>query len=359
MVAGWVGDPHNKEPDKSTVDKNIDIENPSQLRSYLNYHGLSKPGDQLRFKTLHGGVSNRTVLIQRDHGTDWVFKQALEKLRVKTDWYSSVERIHQEALALKWLMKIIPKNVPSLVFEDKTNHIMGMTAVAKPHSNWKEDLMTGKVDLDLVSQFGQLLAKVHSAIDQFNSLKTDFHEYSFFESLRLEPYYAYTATQVPEAKAFLNHLIDETKVRRTALVHGDYSPKNVLVHNGKVYILDYEVMHYGDPAFDLGFSLTHFLSKAHALPEFRDQFFKAANYYWVSYLEALKPSDSIETLEAMTIKHTLACMLARVAGRSPLEYLDKPQRTRQREMALEIIKDPPKSFSNLIDLMNQFLKSNK
>src|SRR5205085_211857 len=107
---------------------------------------------------------------------------------------------------------------------------------------------------------------------------------SFFESLRLEPYYAYTAERVPAARAFLNGLIAETRSNPVALVHGDFSPKNILVRSNKLVLLDHEVIHFGDPAFDLGFSLTHLLSKANHLSEHRDRFGKAAIRYWNAYV---------------------------------------------------------------------------
>ena len=89
-----------------------------------------------------------------------------------------------------------------------------------------------------------------------------FAERRFFEELRLEPYYAYhrDVKYRPAAHDFL-----ETADRRgrengqIALVHGDYSPKNVLLHEDRLVLLDYEVIHFGDPAFDIGFSLAHLL----------------------------------------------------------------------------------------------------
>jgi 5-methylthioribose kinase len=58
---------------------------------------------------LAGGVSNRTVLVERTaSGEGWVVKQALPKLRVATEWLSDPERIHQEALGLRWLSELAP-----------------------------------------------------------------------------------------------------------------------------------------------------------------------------------------------------------------------------------------------------------
>src|SRR4029079_10358786 len=123
---------------------------------------------------------------------------------------------------------------------------------------------------------------------QRDELAPAFEDRSFFESLRVEPYSQYTATQVPAAAAFLNELVATTRSRRLALVHGDYSPKNVLVHAGRLVVLDYEVIHWGDPAFDLGFGLTHLLTKARHVRSHRAEFGRAAARFYRDYAEELR-----------------------------------------------------------------------
>ena len=128
---------------------------------------------------------------------------------------------------------------------------------------------------------------------------------------------------------------------RLALVHGDFSPKNVLIHAGRLILLDHEVIHFGDPAFDLGFSLTHFVSKAHHLPALRNRFIDAAGEYWKSYVETLGDLPWAGELEPRAVRHTLACLLARVAGRSCLEYLDPEERSRQRQVVVSMLEAAP------------------
>jgi 5-methylthioribose kinase len=124
-------------------------------------------------------------------------------------------------------------------------------------------------------------------------------------------------------------------------VHGDYSPKNVLVHNGRLILLDHEVIHWGDPAFDLGFSMTHLLSKAHHLTQHRAAFLNAAQHYWDVYDDASN--------ESRAVRHTLGCLLARVAGRSPLEYLNEDERVRQKGAVLKLMAAPPQKIRDLIE----------
>jgi aminoglycoside phosphotransferase (APT) family kinase protein len=206
------------------------------------------------------------------------------------------------------------------------------------------------LDDDYVAQFGRLLAAIHRhAYERRQEISPVFADRTFFETLRLEPYYGYTAAQVPAAASFLHQLIEETLARRITLVHGDYSPKNILVYQGRLILLDHEVIHFGDPAFDLGFSLTHFLSKAHHLSQQRTDFAQAAGRYWQIYRQTLGDLPWTGDLEAYAVRHTLACLLARVNGRSPLEYLDTAARSRQREVATLLMQNAPTTMSDLFD----------
>jgi 5-methylthioribose kinase len=330
----------------------LDIEQPGALVGYLKGTGRVGEGEEPVVRVLAGGVSNRTVLVERpETGEAWVVKQALPKLRVAVDWYSDPERIHREALGLRWLEELAPPGtITPLVFEDRDHHLLAMKAVPEPHENWKTMLLGGRLENGHVEQFGRLLGMVHrGGYERRKETESAFRDRSFFESLRLEPYYDYTAGQVPEAADFLSALVEETRARRDTLVHGDYSPKNVLVREGTLVLLDHEVFHFGEPAFDLGFSLTHFLSKAHHLPGMRDDFADAARIYWATYREVVEELPWAADIEERAVRHTLGCLLARVAGRSPLEYLNEGELARQREAILALLQYPPESVPGLAE----------
>jgi hypothetical protein len=234
------------------------------------------------------------------------------------------------------------------VFEDEREHVVGMEAVPQPHDNWKALLLAGQLDANHVRQFARWLGTVHRrAWEQRAEVAPAFGDRSFFESLRVEPYYQYTATRVPAAAAFLNDLIATTRGRRLALVHGDYSPKNVLVHAGRLVVLDFEVIHWGDPAFDLGFGLTHLLSKAHHVRGHRPEFGRAASRFYREYAGTLGDVPWAGDLEPHAVRHAIGCLLARACGRSPLEYLDPAARDRQRDVVLNLIARPPARVDDL------------
>lgn len=337
----------------------MDIENAAQLRSYLIHRHHIKQSDSLDIRVLHGGVSNRTVWVEFQNGGAWVLKQALEKLRVKVDWFCSPERVHREALGIRWLEKIAPpgSTVP-LIFEDHEHHIIAMKAVPLPHENWKTMLLAGDIQDHHVIQFAELLAALHGESQkQKEELSHVFADRSFFEQLRIEPFYEYPATMIPDAKMFLMKLMDETRSVKTALVHGDFSPKNILVHQHRLILLDHEVIHFGDPAFDIGFSMAHFLSKAHALLNHRAAFQHSAKLYWQHYIESVKNVVD-KGFEQRCINHTLGCLLARAAGRSTMDYFDDEHKQAQTILVVQLMHSPPHEMNDLIDQFMNGLNPN-
>jgi 5-methylthioribose kinase len=295
-------------------------------------------------------VSNRVVRVERARGEAWVLKQALSKLRVPVDWFSPPTRVHREAAALRWLARALPNGaVPRFLFEDPEHHVLAMEAVPAPHENWKDILLAGRLDRAHIERFGWLLGTIHRRGHELSAdVASEFGDTSYFASLRLEPYYLFTAEQVPEAAEFLRSLALSVRSNRITFVHGDYSPKNVLVRQDSLVLLDHEVAHFGDAAFDLGFSLTHLLSKAHHVRHLRSEFAESARRYWAAYVGAIRAGEWAHGLEQRAVRHTLGCLLGRVAGRSPLEYLSAEERSRQQRAILALIDRCPSTVNELV-----------
>jgi tRNA A-37 threonylcarbamoyl transferase component Bud32 len=341
----------------SSSDRALDIERPEELAAYLGGQGILSSEDRPAMRTLSGGVSNRVVLVECPPREPFVVKQALSRLRVAVEWRAEPERIHREARALEYLSRLAPPGaVPRLIFEDRRHHLISMTAVPQPHWNWKELLLEGRLCLDHVNQFATLLGVIHSQSSVDSGLPLgEFTDRSFFEALRLEPYYRYSAQKVAEAGPFIGRLIEETLTVCLALVHGDYSPKNILIYDDGLVLLDHEVVHFGDPAFDVGFSLTHLLSKALHVTSRRREFLEAAHLYVRRYLECLEGMEWRDALESRAVRHTLGCMLARIVGRSPLEYLTPAEQQTQLRVVLHWIPNPQRRLFDLIDEFSEEL----
>ena len=328
----------------------LDIENARSLISYLRLRGHIGDDEKAQVEVLRGGVSNKTVCVQRECGTAWVLKQALPKLRVASEWFSDPARIWVEAKALRMLPQIAPIGVITpFVFEDRSANLLCMEAVPFPHENWKQLLLSGKLELNHVQKFAEILASIHAnGYKHREQYSREFQDRTFFETLRLEPYYRFSAQSVPAARPFLEELVSATLARTDTVVHGDFSPKNILIHSDRMILLDHEVVHFGDPAFDVGFSLTHLLSKAHFLTKTSPGFLKAAGLYWRTYYSNISELPWANELEQRVIRHTIGCLLSRAAGRSPLEYFTSQHKTRQTGIALKLIDAFPSSTEDLI-----------
>ncbi len=337
----------------------LNIEEPQELTGYLREHGRLDAEETPAITVLRGGVSNRTVLVERACGESFVLKQALPKLRVRVNWECDPRRAHREALALRVLERFAPAGaITPLRFEDEAHHLLAMAAVPQPHENWKTLLLAGQVDLGHVRQFGELVGRVHrESARHLGELPDDLRDRSFFEALRIEPYYAFTATRNPVAAPFYSALIAETRAQQVALVHGDFSPKNILVHHGRLVLLDHEVAHVGDPAFDVGFGLTHLLSKALHLPQRREALLGAAEVFWETWRQAAGEVAAATDISSRAARHTFGCLLARVDGRSPLEYLEPAERDQQRAVVLAMVEHPPGNVGELVRKFGEALKA--
>ena len=327
----------------------VDIEDPAALLPYLRAHGLIDPADTPRMRHLGGGVSNRIVLVEPADRAAFVLKQALEKLRVASDWFGSPSRIHCEAKGMRALRELAPEGtITALLFEDFKQHVIALSAVPMPHTSWKEMLLASSPRQRHFEMFGEILGEIHARSCNNAKLASTFHDRSNFESLRLEPYYRFSAEQMPAAAGFLHALIQDTLSQRVCLVHGDFSPKNIIVHAGKFVLIDHEVIHYGDPAFDVGFALTHLLAKALHRRHVCRQFLDGTRLYTKTYLRCVGKAGFDVAFEKRACRHTIGCLLARVLGRSPLEYLSEAGRKCQVSVAMDLMNNPPSSLLQII-----------
>ena len=208
-------------------------------------------------------------------------KQSLEKLRVKDDWRSERSRIFREAEAIQALSPVLgPETFPQIVYVGHDDYLFVMTAAPAGSATWKEALLEGQVNPGLARQAGSLLARMITASQRDPSFRTAFAERTVFDQLRIDPYYRTTAARHPDVRPLIQKLIDDSWQIRSALVHGDYSPKNMLVQDTHVFLIDFEVVHWGDPAFDAGFLLNHLFLKAFHQPQFAGPYLSAAREFW-------------------------------------------------------------------------------
>ena len=301
-----------------------------------------------RITELGGGVSN-TVLLVESGGRRFVLKQALGKLRVQDDWFSDRERIFRESAAMRWLAPHVAAGaVPAILFEDHENGLFAMTAAPPEAQNWKSILLRGECDPAVAESVGRMLATLVSKSWLDPECERTWGDQTVYDQLRLDPYYRTTAAQYPDLEPHFDRLIAESSARRVSLVHGDWSPKNFLVSPGAVMAIDFVVIHFGDPAFDSAFLLNHLLLKSFYRPESSREYGALALRFWETYRAGL-PAEC-HWIEGATLDHLGCLLLARIDGKSPVEYIESPElRERVRHFARALILDPPACVADVFD----------
>jgi tRNA A-37 threonylcarbamoyl transferase component Bud32 len=297
--------------------------------------GLLEAGETVELEPLSGGVSSDIWVVRTAERT-FAVKRALERLKVQADWHAPLSRVASESAWLQYADEVVPGSAPRVLAFDPDSCTMALEYLdPSEHRNWKSELLTGRVDAGLAASVATRLGRIHAASSRETGLAAGFDHADLFESLRIEPYLVRTAAAVPEAREALEHIVDSLRTTRIGLVHGDVSPKNILLGAEPVF-LDAECATWGDPVFDAAFCLTHLVLKRIHLPAHGSALRTAAEEFERAYLAEVDWEDA-DAASRRIDRIVPALLLARVAGASPVEYLDEPERARVRELALDAI----------------------
>ena len=290
--------------------------------SYLIEKKIISVSDQAEVEVLTGGVSN-VVLAITTKNQKMVLKQALAELMVAQKWEADQRRAIVEANAIALFHKLSPDQVPNLVFLDPERFILILDRVPVGSTVWKSDLLDGVINPDIAEVLGTTLAQWHNFGEKDKEARLQFMEDSLFEQLRIDPFYRFVAAKNEALKPVITKLINELEGDKTTIVHGDFSPKNIMVGmDDQVYILDFEVTHVGNPVFDLAFLLAHLLCKKFRTDEpLEEKLLGASAERFINAYEVIRPIDSSLSL------HTALIALARVEGKSPVNYLDSSKQS--------------------------------
>ena len=318
--------------------------------------------DQAGSATAHelgGGVSNIVVRVDfADPSDSLIIKQSLPRLRVQQEWLADRARIHREAASLRYLEGILPQYaLPTVVHENHEQFLFGMTAAPPGTRTWKDDLLSGRVDTLVAAEVGRLLGTMHqesAVLDQgIPPELREFADQHCFIQLRVDPYHRATALAHPDLAEAIEAEAQAMLGRRLCLVHGDYSPKNVIVTGSDeeptAFLLDFEVVHLGNPVFDLAFMLNHLTLKAIHRPDLAPQYNVAATAFWSAYCSnASTFATRAMQLQREAIRQMGVLLLARVDGKSPAEYITADaQKFMARRVAREILAGSVWSLSDL------------
>ncbi len=302
---------------------------------------------------LTGGVSSDIWRIDLPGGSICI-KRALSKLRVDVDWQAPVERNIYEARWMRVAARVVPHAVPALLGQDEATGVLAMSFLgAASYPLWKTMLRDGTVDVGFAAAVGQTLGRIHAATAADPSLARSFKTDRIFHDIRLEPYLTYTGTVHPDLADRMRLLMETTQQNRRALVHGDISPKNILCGpNGPVF-LDAECAWWGDPAFDLAFCLNHLMLKCLWVPASRGALLESFDAIATAYqpLVCWEPRAALEARAAHLLP---ALFLARVDGKSPVEYITSDDdRDKIRKVARCLLLEPPDRLGDVAWIWKQ------
>ena len=301
----------------------------------------AEPGT-LRFAPLSGGVSSDIWRV--DHGNlTFCAKRALPRLKVSARWEVSTRRNAEEVRWLRAAREWVGEEAAEVIAADEAQGIAILTWYDPGHwRNWKAELLADRVDPAVAARLGMLLGSIARESARRPELASEFANADLFDALRVDPFFRYLVSAHPALEPLIHQLEND----HATLVHGDFSPKNVLVdEHCRVRILDAECATWGSPGFDPGYLLAHLLLKRVCTDN--PVLTTAALRFWTAYVDTV--DGAFARLDQRTYLPLAGMLLARVDGKSPVEYLTETQRCWIRDQALTLLERPPVPIVHLLE----------
>lgn len=319
----------------------------------LKRHGLLEDMESAGFERLTGGVSSDIWKVTAD-GRTYCVKRALAKLKVEADWFADVERNRFEVAWYRIANHHVPGSAPRILAHDEDVMLCAMEFLdPKSHRLWKSELRDGRADAAQAREVGRRLGCIHAATAGDKSTEAQFPPNGIFHAIRLEPYLEATAAKHPDLRDPLLALSRRIGETRLAMIHGDVSPKNILLGPDGPVFLDAECASIGDPAFDLAFCLNHFLLKCLWTPSSQGDYLECFETMVSGYLAEVTWEEAA-VLEARAATLLPGLFLARVDGKSPVEYIiEEAAKDQVRRCARALLVSPP---ARLIEISETWKK---
>jgi aminoglycoside phosphotransferase (APT) family kinase protein len=346
---------HRKMPDPSMPDGILHVgssdagDSTATIVSFLRCAGLVSDESALRLSALTGGVASDIWKVETIDRT-FVVKRARARLRVAQEWTAPVSRNASEVAWMRTAAAVVPGAVPRILADDPSVGAFAMQFLdPRDFPVWKSELGQGRVDVEFAANVGRSVAAIHAATAQSGSIAQTFANDAVFHSIRLEPYLEATARAHPDLATPLMALSRETLATKIALVHGDVSPKNILVGRQGPIFLDAECAWFGDPAFDVAFCLNHLLLKCAWVPSAVERFLASYDALRDAYVAGVT-WERPDAIERRTARLLPALMLGRIDGKSPIEYITtEVDKSRVRRIARALIASPVSTLAKVRD----------
>jgi 5-methylthioribose kinase len=308
------------------------------LTTHLLRRGLIAAPSGVTVRPLAGGVSNDVAAVTAP-GLDAVVKQALGRLRVAEEWLADPARIDTEGRALRLAGRLRPGAVPAVY--DSADGFLVIERAPDSWRTWKQDLLDGDVDVRVAENLGRALGAWQRRTAGSADVASEFSDLTAFTQLRVDPFHRTVAERHPDLADVIGLTVERMLRSSACLVHGDYTPKNVLVEPGsaRVWVIDWEVAHVGDPTFDPAWTVGHLLLKSVHRPAAATAYATAAAAFLAAV--AAEVSGAVAADQEQLVRQVGCLLLARVDGKSPAEYLTDSERQRVRVLARRLLTGAP------------------
>jgi 5-methylthioribose kinase len=246
---------------------------------------------------------------------------------------------------MKLLHSITPDSVPDLVDFDPEEFTLTMERLPRACTVWKSDLLDGVIKPSIGADLGSILATWHNFGADNKEARDAYMEDSLFDQLRVTPFYRAVAKVNPSLDNRIQELITEISTEKVTLVHGDFSPKNIMISgSNKPIVLDFEVMHTGNPVFDLGFVSAHLLCKYLRTEDSTQRALLSDTA--ISFINSYAQTCNTEVAKSLP-HHVAVIALARVEGVSPVNYLETAGKARVQSVTKAALANPQITFEGL------------
>jgi aminoglycoside phosphotransferase (APT) family kinase protein len=318
------------------------------ILEFLRASGLAGPGEIPPAEPLSGGVSSDIWKVELADGTACV-KRALPRLRVAQVWEAPVGRNRFECMWMETAAGIVPGITPKVLAADESGIFAMAYLDPEAHPLWKTELAAGLASAAFAARVGDALVRIHAGTANRSDIAARFSTDASFHAIRLEPYLLATGRAHPDLAERLGELAALTAEKRLALVHGDVSPKNILMGPAGPILLDAECAWYGDPAFDVAFCLNHLLLKCMWVPAVSERYLKCFDAFADAYLSGVE-WEMRDELEARAAALLPGLLLARIDGKSPVEYITREaDKDKVRGVASALLRHPPTHLAQVRD----------
>ena len=337
--------PDSAQTERDVLSETLEIE--AEIIDALHESGLASLGERPRLVPISGGVSSAVYRIDLASGPVCA-KRALAQLKVAAVWKAPLERSLSEVAWIQTVARLDEAIVPKILHVDAERYLFIMSYLdPEQYCCWKSLLIENAVSADFAEAVGLALGRIHAHTARSTYFSNQFENSALFDALRVDPYLVSTANVHQDLREVICGIASELGQTRIAVVHGDISPKNILKGPAGPIFLDAECATFGDPAFDLAFCLNHLLLKCVWHPLYARSYIEAIDRLLDAYLRHLSWEER-KAFDVRTARLLGALLLARVDGKSPVEYLTEDrQREFVRRAARNFLADPELDLARL------------